>query len=73
VPAVVEADVTGLLTPAGNVEAYALAVAGLLDDRARRDAMGSAARRFVIEERSLAGASHELDLILNHAGAAHDR
>jgi glycosyltransferase involved in cell wall biosynthesis len=73
VPAVVEADVTGLLTPAGDVEAYARAVAGLLDDRTRRDAMAAAARRFVIEERSLAGASHELDLILNHAGAAHDR
>lgn len=74
VPAVVEADVTGLLTPDGDMEAYAQAIAGLLDDRARRDAMASSARRFVIGERSLAGAAKELDLILrNHAGAAHDR
>ena len=74
VPAVVEADMTGLLTPDGNTEAYARAIAGLLEERGRRDAMASAARRFVIDERSLAGASHQLDLILrNHAGAAHDR
>jgi len=74
VPAVVEADVTGLLTPDGDMEAYARAIAGLLDDRGRRDVMASAARRFVIGERSLAGAARELDLILcNHAGAAHDR
>jgi glycosyltransferase involved in cell wall biosynthesis len=74
VPAVVEADMTGLLTPDGDIEAYARAIAGLLDDQERRDVMASAARRFVLDERSLAGASHELDLILrNHAGAAHDR
>jgi glycosyltransferase involved in cell wall biosynthesis len=74
VPAVVEADVTGLLTPDGDMKAYAQAIAGLLDDRAGRDAIASAARRFVIGERSLAGAAKELDLILrNHAGAAHDR
>ncbi|QWW70628.1 glycosyltransferase family 4 protein [Rhizobium sp. WYJ-E13] len=74
VPAVVEADMTGLLTPDGDMKAYARAVAGLLDDRGLRDAMASAARRFVIDERSLAGAAKELDLILcNHAGAADDR
>ncbi|MDR6666302.1 glycosyltransferase family 4 protein [Rhizobium sp. 1399] len=74
VPAVVEADMTGLLTPDGDIETYARAIAGLLDDQERRDVMASAARRFVLDERSLAGASHELDLILrNHAGAAHDR
>lgn len=74
VPAVVKADMTGLLTPDGDMKAYARAIAGLLDDRGRRDAMASAARRFVIGERSLAGAARELDLILcNHAGAAHDR
>jgi glycosyltransferase involved in cell wall biosynthesis len=74
VPAVVEADMTGLLTPDGDMQAYARAIAVLLDDRARRDVMASAARRFVLDERSLAGASKELDLILrNHAGAAYDR
>nr|WP_184327400.1 glycosyltransferase family 4 protein [Rhizobium sp. BK529]MBB3593234.1 glycosyltransferase involved in cell wall biosynthesis [Rhizobium sp. BK529] len=74
VPAVVEADMTGFLTPDGDVEAFAQAIAGLLDDRARRDALAAAARRFVIDKRSLAGAARELDMILrNHAGAAHDR
>lgn len=74
VPAVVEADMTGLLTPDGDMEAYARAIAGLLDDRGRRDVMASAARGFVLDERSLAGAAKELDLILrNYAGAAHDR
>ncbi|MDR9807692.1 glycosyltransferase family 4 protein [Rhizobium hidalgonense] len=64
VPAVVEAGVTGLLTRDGDVAAYAAAVAALLDDRERRDAMGQAARRFVLEERSLATAAERLDGIL---------
>ncbi len=74
VPAVVEADITGLLTADGDVAAYARAIAGLLDDGARREAMSFAARSFVINERSLAGAARELDLILrNHAGATYER
>ncbi len=64
VPAVVEAGVTGLLTPDGDVAAYAKAIAGLLDDRQRRDAMGQAARRFVLVERSLAMAAQILNGIL---------
>ncbi|OWV70703.1 glycosyl transferase [Rhizobium sp. R339] len=64
VPAVVEDGVTGLLTPEGDVAAYAGAVTALLDDRERRDAMGQAARRFVLEERSLATAARLLDGIL---------
>ncbi|RWX19673.1 glycosyltransferase [Rhizobium hidalgonense] len=64
VPAVVEAGVTGLLTRDGDVAAYAAAVAALLDDGERRDAMGQAARRFVLEERSLATAAERLDGIL---------
>ncbi|MBB4526315.1 glycosyltransferase family 4 protein [Rhizobium leguminosarum] len=64
VPAVVEAGVTGLLTPDGNVAAYAEAIAGLLCDRQRRDAMGQAARRFVLGERSLAMAAKVLNGIL---------
>lgn len=74
VPAVVEPGVTGLLTPEGDSQSYAQAIAALLDDSARRDTMALAARRFAIEERSLAGAARELDLILRtHAGATHDR
>ncbi|MGO7922595.1 glycosyltransferase family 4 protein [Rhizobium ruizarguesonis] len=64
VPAVVEAGVTGLLTPDGDVAAYAEAVAALLDDRQRRDAMGQAARRFVLVESSLAMAAQVLNGIL---------
>src|SRR3954466_5497373 len=59
VPAVVEADVTGLLTPDGDMKAYAQAFAGLLEAGGGRDAIASAARRFVIGERSLAGAAKE--------------
>ncbi|TBA34823.1 glycosyltransferase family 4 protein [Rhizobium ruizarguesonis] len=69
VPAVVEAGVTGLLTPDGDVAAYAEAVAGLLDDRQRRDAMGQAARRFVLVERSLAMAAQVLNGILRDNAA----
>lgn len=64
VPAVVETGETGLLTPEGDITAYAEAVAVLLDDRERRDAMGQAARRFVLGERSLAMAARVLDGIL---------
>ncbi len=69
VPAVVEAEVTGLLTPDGDVAAYAGAVAALLDDRARREAMGQAARRFVLDERSLPMAAQRLDGILRDYAA----
>ncbi|NZD50153.1 glycosyltransferase family 4 protein [Rhizobium leguminosarum] len=69
VPAVVEAGVTGLLTPDGDVAAYADAVAALLDDRQRRDAMGQAARRFVLGERSLAMAAQLLNGILRDSAA----
>ncbi|MGR9215017.1 glycosyltransferase family 4 protein (plasmid) [Rhizobium leguminosarum] len=64
VPAVVEAGVTGLLTPDGDVAAYAEAVTALLDDRQRRDVMGQAARRFVLGQRSLAMAANVLNGIL---------
>jgi glycosyltransferase involved in cell wall biosynthesis len=64
VPAVVEAGVTGLLTPDGDVAAYAKAIAGMLDDRQRRDAVGRAARRFVLGQRSLVMAAQLLNGIL---------
>ncbi|MFL5008840.1 glycosyltransferase family 4 protein [Rhizobium sp.] len=67
VPAVVEAGVTGLLTPEGDVAAYARAIATLLGDGQKRDAMGQAARCFVLEERSLARAARVLDGILRRS------
>ncbi|MBY4631539.1 glycosyltransferase family 4 protein [Rhizobium croatiense] len=67
VPAVVEAGVTGLLTPDGDVAAYAAAVAVLLDDGEKREVMGQAARRFVFDQRSLATAARALDGILRES------
>jgi glycosyltransferase involved in cell wall biosynthesis len=65
VPAVIEDGVTGLLTVEGDAEGYAAAIARLLQDPKRRLAMGAAARRFVLEERSLEIAAQELGGILN--------
>ncbi len=67
VPAVVRNDVTGLLTPEGDVAAYAAAVRALLGDDSRRAAYGRAARDFVFAERSLGRASERLAVILNEA------
>lgn len=53
VASVVRHGETGLLTPARDPGAFAAAVAGLIDDGARRGRMAAAARRFVHGERSL--------------------
>ena len=49
-PLVVQHGETGLLTPPGNVPALAAALGALLDDPARAQAMGAAARRRVETE-----------------------
>jgi glycogen(starch) synthase len=49
VPEVVADGVTGLLYPGGNVDALAAALLALLNDGARREAMGAAARQRVAE------------------------
>jgi glycosyltransferase involved in cell wall biosynthesis len=46
-------DATGILVPAGNDEAVAEAVIGLLRDPARREAMGQAGRRRAVEHFNL--------------------
>ncbi|OJF92342.1 glycosyltransferase family 4 protein [Pararhizobium antarcticum] len=66
VPEVVMHARTGLLTPAGDVGAYAGAIRRLLVDESERQAMAQEARRFVGEERDLATASVQLDRILRH-------
>ena len=48
---------TGILTPEGDLEAYAAALFRLIEDGGLRDRLGGAARRMVLEERSLAGAA----------------
>ncbi|MBF9232003.1 glycosyltransferase family 4 protein [Microvirga sp. BT350] len=61
VASVVEDGETGLLTtPPGDANAFSDAVRTLLLDHDRRRRLGSAARRFVVEERSLEQASVRL-------------
>ncbi|MGE0004345.1 MAG: glycosyltransferase family 4 protein [Parvibaculaceae bacterium] len=69
VPAVVRHGRTGLLTPEGDVAAFAAAIRALLADDARREAYGRAARAFVLEERSLRLAALKLGLILRSAAS----
>jgi glycosyltransferase involved in cell wall biosynthesis len=64
VPEVVRGGVTGTLTEAGDTQAFADAIAMMMNFDEQRSAMGRAARRFVIEERSLEIASRQLDKIL---------
>jgi glycosyltransferase involved in cell wall biosynthesis len=64
VPEVVIGGKTGLLTPEGDVGAFAEAIGMMLDDGMRRREMGAAARLFVQAERSLPAASKSLDVIL---------
>ncbi|MGH6862200.1 MAG: glycosyltransferase family 4 protein, partial [Phyllobacterium sp.] len=71
VPEVVRNGITGLLTPAGDTEAFARAIATLCSDNALRRSMGRAARQFVTQERSLERASQRLnDILHTHAGRA---
>ncbi|NTG51163.1 glycosyltransferase family 4 protein [Agrobacterium rhizogenes] len=69
VPEVVMNGVTGILTPEGDLKAYADAIAQLLSDERKRSAMAKATHRFVHEERSLTAASKRLETILRkHLG-----
>jgi glycosyltransferase involved in cell wall biosynthesis len=67
VPEVVLAGETGLLTPTGDIVAYANAIRRLLSDDPLRTRMSTAARKFVHEERSLAPAAVKLDAILRQS------
>lgn len=67
VPAVVSDGETGLLPPPGDTRAFADAIAALLDDPARREAMGQAARARVLRHHSLEAAARQLDRILTEA------
>lgn len=66
VPEVVMAGRTGLLTPEGDLDAYAQAIAQLLNDQTRRQTMADAAYDFVRQERSLTAASRRLETILRN-------
>jgi glycosyltransferase involved in cell wall biosynthesis len=65
VPTVVRHGATGLLTPPGDDAAYAAAIARLITDPPLRHRLGRAARKFVLEERSLPAAATHLHRLLS--------
>lgn len=69
VPEVVKSGTTGLLTPENDTAAYAEAIRTLLGDDRQREELAEAARRFVIDERSLENAATKLNHILMQAKA----
>lgn len=69
VPEVVKSGTTGLLTPENDTAAYADAIKTLLGNDRQREKLAKAARRFVVNERSLENAATELNNILLQAKA----
>lgn len=65
VPEVVVHGKTGLLTPPGDIDAYAQAIERVLTDDGERMALARAARPFACEHRSLDQASARLSTILD--------
>lgn len=65
VPSVVIHARTGILTPAGDVVAYAGAIRRLLSDEQERSRLAKGARDFVRDERSLAAGSNRLMSIIH--------
>jgi glycosyltransferase involved in cell wall biosynthesis len=66
IAAVVDDGRTGLLTPVGDVDAFADAVRSLLDDRSRREAMADAAAQSAVRF-DLSMAARRLDDVLTAA------
>lgn len=64
VPEAVQHELTGLLTPAGDVEAFACGMERLLLNEEERHVMAAAARQFVLTKRSFEGATERLGEIL---------
>ncbi|MBL8905476.1 MAG: glycosyltransferase family 4 protein [Rhizobiales bacterium] len=64
VPEVVRDGETGILTPAGDIAAYAGAIGTLSADRSKLRRLGDEARRFVLGERTLEIAAQRLSALL---------
>lgn len=64
VPEAVQHARTGLLTPPDDAHAFARAIERLLTNHDERLAMGSAARQFILSERTFDRAAQHLDAIL---------
>lgn len=69
VPEVVRHGETGLLTPHGDVEAYAAAIRSLLNNNEERARLAANARQMVITEHSLEAAAAHLGRVLAATGA----
>ena len=67
VPEVVAHEKTGLLTPEGDVQAYADAIRHVLTDHDLRAKMGSAARETVLAEHGLEKMASRLGEILDQS------
>jgi glycosyltransferase involved in cell wall biosynthesis len=67
VPSIVEAGITGLLTPPGDAKAFARALRNLIETPKRRGAMARAAFEKTRQLHDLATASNILDRALNNA------
>ncbi len=65
VSSIVEPGLTGLLTPEGDVSAFAAAIVALVDDEARRQAMGRRASAKIARDHTIGAAAARLDDILN--------
>lgn len=68
IPDVIRAGETGLLTPRGDIDAFAAAVRTLADDDALRAHYADAAWRFAGEERTIEAAQRALEAALDAAG-----
>ncbi|MFQ5935285.1 MAG: glycosyltransferase family 4 protein [Acidiferrobacterales bacterium] len=69
VPDVVHQQVSGVLVPPGNVDAFADALAALLENRRRLGEMGAAAKALVAKEHDIRSAASKLNAILERVRA----